>query len=119
MKVYSQGILSFGERILTDSDLDESPLPTSVLYSFLNNDSNVQITARRQFLNDHPSSPHLLLLSRYVRSNANLPADDFMAQVLILVQWRFDNVSYDLLKLGATSYDSLLIDLYSSECTGL
>ncbi len=72
------------------SILDDSPPPISLIYPFAPLDGyNVASLTARVFKN--PGSPNLEIVSRYVNSNI---AIGFTAQLLILTQWTYEDVSY-------------------------
>ena len=105
-------MLSFGNEILKQSIsslVGTGPLPTSVIYPFLQQRAeNVHIDARVQLLRNYSSSPHMMLLTRFIRANVGM-ASSFEVQLLVLIQWTFDSVSL----MASYIYKLPLISIYS------
>ncbi len=110
------GFMSFGDN---DSEISidhvlEGETTASIIYPFVQGEyETVDMSARVQILEDHPTSPNLEIITRFI--NENIFAN-FTTQLMILIQWTFDNVSTMLLKCWLSCLFIITIGLFSSKC---
>ena len=87
------GFMSFGDNdseIIVDNVL-EGVTTASIIYPFVPGEYvTVDMSARVQILEDHPMSPNIEIITRFIRENI---FENFTTQLMILIHWTFDNVS--------------------------